>query len=148
MRRNPIYDWHLSQPLILIVAASYGLISGRLFHGSNLPLAWTVFIFGYITMLVLELGLAFFLCYRTRLRRGDYRGGLHLGLASAFSITTMFLGAVALTTFGLPDGQVMFRGTLMRLRPDLVRQVPVLYACSLLIGLLSGPLYARTSPLR
>lgn len=147
-RQSRAFDWYLAQPIMVIAAGVYGLIAGRMFHSGNLPLAWTAFIFGYVAVLTMELGLAFFLCYRSRLRRGDYRGGFHIGLASAFSLTTVFLGGIALTTLGLESGTVYFNGTVLRTRPDLLYQMPIFYGCSLLVGLISGPLYALTSPLR
>ncbi|MBA3946668.1 MAG: hypothetical protein H0X37_19155 [Herpetosiphonaceae bacterium] len=148
MARSPVYDWHLAQPILLFIAAGYGFVAGWLFHGKNLPLAWTMFIFGYVAVLTFEMGLALFLCYRTRLRRGDYRGGFHIGLASAFSLTTIFLGAVAVASRGIADGHVLFNGTPLLTHPNLLHQVPVLYSASLIVGLITGPLYAHTSPLR
>jgi len=141
------FRWRLAQPIAILVAAGLGVFSGWSFHGDNLAFAWMMFLFGFVWVLMLSVALGMWIAYRARVRRGDWRAGLHVGFASAFPLATVYLGLVALLTWSIPLTNVAVGAGHALSRPDHLRHFPVLYACSLLVGVLSGPLFAAWSPL-
>ncbi len=143
------FRWQLAQPLALLASAALGAYSGWTFRYGNLSLAWLLFIFGFVWVLLISTGLGLWLSFRSRLARGDWRAGLHIGFASAFPLATLYLAAVALLTAPIALVSVPLAGGGQALaRPDYLRHFPVLYFCSLVVGLLSGPLFAAWSPWR
>lgn len=147
--RGVAFDWQLAQPLALLVSAALGTYSGWTFRYGNLSLAWLLFLFGFVWVLLLSAGLGLWLAVRSRLVRGDWRGGLHIGFASAFPLATLYLLAVALLTAPIALVTVDLPGGGHALaRPDYFQHFPILYCCSLVVSFLSGPLFAAGSPWR
>lgn len=145
--RRVAFRWHVAQPLALAACVALGLASGWAFAHGGLDFAWILFLFGFIWVLLISTGLGLWLCYRAKLARGDWRGGLHIGFASAFPLATVYLAAIALLTAGIPLVSVALPGGGHALaRPDYLRHFPILYCCSLVVGALSGPLFAAWSP--
>lgn len=143
------FRWTIAQPIAIGACALLGAFSGWMFSRDNLPFAWIMFLFGFVWVLIISLLLGLILAYRTRLARADWRAALHIGFASAFPTATAYLALMALLTWrielmvvDLPTGGQALS------RPDLLRHAPVLYLCSLVVGLISGPLYAAASPLQ
>lgn len=147
--QQPAFRWWLVQPLAIGLCALLGAFSGWLFTRDNLPFAWIMFLFGFVWVLIISLLLGLILAYRTRLGRADWRAALHIGLASAFPPATAYLALTALLTWPIKLAQIDLPGGGQALsRPDLLRHAPVLYLCSLVVGMISGPLYAASSPIQ
>jgi hypothetical protein len=143
------FRWRLVQPLVLALSAGLGLFSGSSFGRGNLGFAWMAFLFGFAWVLMLSVALGMWLAYRAQLARGDWRAGLHIGFASALPLATVYLACVAALTRSIPLASVQFAsGGHALARPDFLRHFPILYCCSLLVGMLSGPLFAAWSPWR
>jgi hypothetical protein len=147
--QQPAFRWTLAQPAAIGVCALLGAFSGWLFSRDNLPFAWIMFLFGFVWVLIISLLLGLILAYRVRLVRADWRAALHIGLASAFPTATAYLALMALLTWPIKLALIELpTGGQALSRPDLLRHAPVLYLCSLVVGLISGPLYAAASPLQ
>ena len=147
--RGLAFRWRMAQPIALALSVAMGLLSGWMFGQSNLSLAWMLFLFGFIWVLMFSLALGMWISYRTRLVRGDWRAALHVGFASTFPLATVYFAAVALLTFAIPLVAVPVpSGAKVLSRPDFLRHFPVMYACSLIVGVLSGPVFALWSPWR
>ncbi|HNP69943.1 MAG TPA: hypothetical protein PLO33_00580 [Kouleothrix sp.] len=143
------FRWRLAQPLALALSAGLGYLGGASFSSRNLGFAWMMFLFGFIWVLIISVALGLWLAYRVRLARGDWRAALHIGFASAFPPATVYLAMVALLTARIPLTTITFAsGQHALARPDFTQHFPILFACSLLVGLLSGPLFAAWSPWR
>lgn len=147
--RPRAFGWTLAQPVAIGICALLGAFSGWMFSRDNLAFAWILFLFGFIWVLIMSLLLGMRLAYQSRLARGEWRAALHIGFASAFPLATAYLALVALLTLPIELRSVpLAQGGQALSRPDLLLHAPVLYLCSLLVGTISGPLYALASPLR
>ena len=135
------FRWRLAQPLALALSGALGAASGAAFGRGSLGFAWMLFLFGFVWVLMISVALGIWLAVRARLARADWRAGLHIGLASAFPPATVYMVVVALLTAHIPLGNVVFpNGAHALSRPD------ILYCCTLVVSLLSGPLFAVWSP--
>ncbi len=145
---RPAFRWRLEQPLAILLAAGLGILSGWAFgNGSNLGFAWMLFLFGFVWVLIISVALGMWLAVRSHLARGDWRAALHIGFASVFPTTTVYMVMVVLMTAAIPLVNITFpNGAHALARPDFLRHFPVLYFCSLIAGLMSGPLFALWSP--
>jgi hypothetical protein len=146
-RRVSPFSWSRAQPLAIALAAGFGVFSGWMFGQGPLPLAWMLFLFGFVWVLMMSLGLSMWLAYRTRPARSDWRAVFHIGFASAFPLATMYFASVAALTWTINLTIITFpNGGRALSRPDYLHHFPMLYACSLFIALLSGPLFVRMLP--
>ncbi|KPV49196.1 hypothetical protein SE17_33985 [Kouleothrix aurantiaca] len=141
--QRPAFRWRLAQPLALALSGALGAISGVAFGRGSLGFAWMMFLFGFVWVLIISVALGMWLAVRARLARADWRAGLHIGLASAFPPATVYMAVVALLTAHIPLTNVVFpNGGHALSRPDIALHFPILYCCSLIVSLLSGPLFA------
>lgn len=141
-------------PLFIVVVAVgsvLGLISGSAFGWAPSGRAWSIFLAGFLWTMIVALGTTLARCLKERVRRGQWRRGLVLGCVMTFPPTTLYMLAAVLVSAGLqaigavqpppvgaPGGPIT----------EILTIAPIFYATSLGMAVMTGPLYAWTSPFR
>lgn len=150
MPTKPIaFDWYAPQPGVILLSLLLGLFSGWLFRFGSLPVAWLLFIFAFVWVLIMGLALAMWLAWRVRPGRGQWRVALHLGFSSVFPPTTTYLLGVLLMTLSMPLTIVTLAdGKRVLSRPDYIPTYAMLYACAAIVGAFIVPLYVQGTPPR
>jgi hypothetical protein len=146
-KRHRAFGWYRVQPVAIAGSALLGAFNGWLFRYGDLSFAWIMFMFDFVWVLIWSLFLGLWLSYHAHIARGDWRASLHVGFASVFPLTTAYLLLVFAFTWRVPLAYVEVEGVGQVLsRPDFLRHIPVFYTASLIVGTISGPLYARGVP--
>ncbi|MCS7002751.1 MAG: hypothetical protein NZ518_07880 [Dehalococcoidia bacterium] len=135
--------------LLMAVAAVAGGLTAIQFLQGNLFPAWMLFQFGFVSLLLVGMGLTLYLAYHLRIERGEYRAATHLSFSVIFPTITVFFAIVALLTAPIRLSPVeAWEGVTMMSRPDFLQTLPTFYAMGLLISVFSGPVYAMMTKVR
>lgn len=146
--RQPQAGWRLSPALLVAMAVSVvlGLIGGSAYLWAP-ERAGSLFMAMFLWTLLSATGTALARCVIERVRRGELKRGLLIGFEMSFPLTTCYLVTVALVSAGAPvEAAVPGADVLTAMRPDVLAVAPICYAATLVVALITGPLYALTSP--
>lgn len=111
------------------VSAVLGVAGGMAFRWAGPEQAWNILTAAFLWTLIAAAGTTIGRFAGERVRRGNWRHGMRLALTQSFPLTTVFVLAAAVAGA---------RG--------LFAAVPVLYGCTLVVGLSVGALGVLTSP--
>jgi hypothetical protein len=148
---SPPQPWRFSPAIPVAVAVSVvlGLIGGAAFVWGTPQRAWNAFFATFFWMLISVAGTSLVRCMRERVRRGEWRRGLRISCEMGFPLTTAYLATVALVSAAAGPAMVpLADGSTVPSRPDMLVVAPVCFAFTMVVILLTGPLYAFTSPFR